>query len=82
MTDDVEGLRALLPALQALAQGGTAVGTGVNAHAQFASCVCADVDRAHRTRLRRLRADSLRAMGAQDTAVALSGRLQDRRGVR
>ena len=29
-------LQDLLPALQALAQGGTAVGTGINAHPEFA----------------------------------------------
>src|SRR6185369_17109659 len=37
-------LRALLPALQGLAQGGTAVGTGVNAHPQFAAGFAAELN--------------------------------------
>ena len=36
-------LRAVLPQLQELAIGGTAVGTGLNTHAEFAARVCARV---------------------------------------
>jgi fumarate hydratase class II len=72
---NVDGLRALLPALQALAQGGTAVGTGVNAHPQFAERVCAELNA--RTGLAFVPgSDRFALMGAQDTAVALSGRLK------
>ncbi|CAL93315.1 class II fumarate hydratase [Azoarcus olearius] len=72
---DIEHLRALQPSVQSLAQGGTAVGTGINAHPQFAACFCAELGRltglgftpAH---------DYFALMGAQDVAVALSGQLK------
>ena len=38
-------LRAALPALHELAIGGTAVGTGLNTHAEFASRVCREIAR-------------------------------------
>jgi len=38
-------LRAVLPMLQELAIGGTAVGTGLNTHAQFAARVCDSVSK-------------------------------------
>jgi fumarate hydratase class II len=38
-------LRAALPGLQELAIGGTAVGTGLNTHAQFADRVCASLSK-------------------------------------
>ena len=38
-------LRAVLPMLQELAIGGTAVGTGLNTHAKFAARVCARVSK-------------------------------------
>ena len=37
---NMEALKALEPQLQQLAQGGTAVGTGVNAHPDFAHQFC------------------------------------------
>jgi fumarate hydratase class II len=39
-------IEAALPGLHALAQGGTAVGTGLNAHPEFASRVAAEIARA------------------------------------
>ena len=70
-----EDIRTLEPALRALAQGGTAVGTGVNADTGFADAFC-----------RHLSDDfglpftpapnPFAAIGSQDTAVALSGRLR------
>jgi fumarate hydratase class II len=70
-----ERLRLLLPQLQQLAQGGTAVGTGVNAPPGFAARFC--------TELAALAgepflpsASFFALMGAQDTAVALSGQLK------
>jgi fumarate hydratase, class II len=68
-------LAAALPALCALAIGGTAVGTGVNTHPGFAA-------RVHRALGEALGlpfgpADSFfAAMGSQDVAVALSGQLK------
>jgi len=68
-------LRALLPALQALAQGGTAVGTGVNAHPQFAHVFATELSQL--TQLEFRPADNyFAAMGSQDTAVAVSGQLK------
>jgi len=68
-------LRALLPALQGLAQGGTAVGTGVNAHPQFAHSFAVELSAL--TQLEFKTADNFfAAMGSQDTAVAVSGQLK------
>ena len=68
-------LRALMPALQGLAQGGTAVGTGVNAHPQFAQSFAAELGTL--TQLVFKPADNFfAAMGSQDTAVAVSGQLK------
>ena len=68
-------LRAVEPRLHALAQGGTAVGTGINAHPDFAAAFC-----------RQLRAltdidfepsgNFFESLSAQDTAVELSGQLK------
>ena len=72
---NIEHLRMLLPSLQALAQGGTAVGTGINAHPRFAECFCAE--------LKGLAgqpftpgANFFALIGSQDTAVAVSGQLK------
>ncbi|WOB11027.1 class II fumarate hydratase [Piscinibacter gummiphilus] len=71
----VEQLRGLQPALLQLAQGGTAVGTGVNAHPQFAQAFAAELGEL--TGLPFRPADSFfAAMGSQDTAVAVSGGLK------
>ncbi len=68
-------LRALMPALQRLAQGGTAVGTGVNAHPQFAHSFATELSAL--TQLEFKTADNFfAAMGSQDTAVAVSGQLK------
>jgi fumarate hydratase class II len=72
---NVEHIENLLPSLQALAQGGTAVGTGINAHPEFASRFA--------TQLSRLSdvgfvpgKDLFALIGSQDTAVAVSGQLK------
>ena len=68
-------LRGMQPALHRLAQGGTAVGTGVNAPAQFAQRFADELGK--RCGLPLAPApDYFAAMGAQDTAVALSGQLK------
>jgi fumarate hydratase class II len=68
-------LQALMPALQGLAQGGTAVGTGVNAHPQFAASFATELSVL--TQLEFKPADNFfAAMGSQDTAVAVSGQLK------
>jgi fumarate hydratase class II len=61
--------------LSALAQGGTAVGTGINAHPEFGVRFAAAL--AERTGIAFRPADSFfEAMSAQDTAVELSGQLK------
>ena len=74
--EDAAGhLRAMLPSLQKLAQGGTAVGTGVNAAPEFAAKFAAELSTA--TGLAFKPAPSFFAvMGGQDTLVATSGQLK------
>lgn len=70
-----ERLRASLPRLRELAQGGTAVGTGVNAPDGFAESFCRVLSaRTGRTFLPAR--DHLCALSSQDTAVEVSGQLK------
>lgn len=65
----------LLPALQSLAQGGTAVGTGINAHPEFAarfSQQLSALSGIHFTPGE----DLFALISSQDTAVAVSGQLK------
>ncbi len=63
------------PRLLRLAQGGTAVGTGFNAHADFAGRFATEI--AQRTGLGFRPADNpFAAIASQDTAVELSGQLR------
>ena len=64
-----------LPRIHALALGGTAVGTGVNAHPRFARTCITDLRR--RTGLPLAPApDRFEAISSQDAAVELSGQLK------
>ncbi|GAP35709.1 class II fumarate hydratase [Piscinibacter sakaiensis] len=68
-------LRAQQPRIQAVAQGGTAVGTGVNTPPGFAAAFCRHLGAI--TGLAITPApDHFAAMGSQDAAVALSGALR------
>jgi len=68
-------LHTTFPLLLQLAQGGTAVGTGVNAHSEFASIFSQHL--ADNTGLPFIPAPNFFAvMSTQDTAVALSGQLK------
>ena len=49
---DVPGCSSVTPRLHQLAQGGTAVGTGINARPEFGAGVCALPRGGHRTRVR------------------------------
>ncbi len=65
----------VLSRLSALAQGGTAVGTGINAHPEFGVRIAARL--AERTDIAFRPADSyFEALSCQDTAVELSGQLK------
>lgn len=64
-----------LPALTALAQGGTAVGTGINADPQFAEAFAENLSRA--TRIDFVSSDNFFFnLSSQDATVALSGQLK------
>jgi fumarate hydratase class II len=71
----VERLRASEPRLLALAQGGTAVGTGINAHADFAARFIEELHT--QTSVPFVTAGNFfAAQGAQDAAVEYSGQLR------
>ena len=68
-------LKSSLPSLCKLAIGGTAIGTGVNTHPEFAAIVTRVLS--ERTGLKLSPADNyFRAISAQDTAVQVSGILK------
>jgi fumarate hydratase class II len=72
---DVVRLRSTFGRLLMLPLGGTAVGTGVNAHPEFARRAVAEI--ANDTGLSfRLTDNTFAGMAAQDTAVELSGQLR------
>lgn len=68
-------MKVLMPQLLSLAQGGTAVGTGINAHPDFSAAFAAQL--AVNTGYRFTPGENLFALiSSQDTAVALSGQLK------
>ena len=72
---DYQRVAGVLSRLSGLAQGGTAVGTGINAHPEFGVRVAACL--AERTDIAFRPADSyFEALSCQDTAVELSGQLK------
>ncbi|WP_101757195.1 lyase family protein [Oceanicoccus sp. KOV_DT_Chl] len=72
---NINRLHALQPDLQSLAQGGTAVGTGINTHPQFA-----EIFSQHLSQLTELdftpASNFFTHIGSQDIAVAVSGQLK------
>ena len=72
---NIRHLQQMQPDLQSLAQGGTAVGTGINAHPKFSSVFCAELSAI--TGLEFKPATSFfTQIGTQDTPVAVSGHLK------
>jgi fumarate hydratase class II len=68
----IERLRAVMPRLLPLAQGGTAVGTGLNRHAEFDRVFCEII--ADRTGLAfTANSNKFEGMGAHDAMVELQG---------
>lgn len=68
-------IEGAMPRLLELAQGGTAVGTGINSPAGFAEAFCAHIKR--RTKLEfRPKPDFFEALSSQDAAVEMSGQLR------
>ncbi len=72
---DHQRLSAVLERLSGLAQGGTAVGTGINAHPEFGARVAAAVAEQSGIAFRPAD-DYFEALSCQDTAVELSGQLK------
>jgi fumarate hydratase, class II len=68
-------LHDLLPSLQSLAQGGTAVGTGVNAHPEFAAHFSEQLSKLTLVEFTQGK-DLFALIGSQDTAVSVSGQLK------
>ncbi|AHK16736.1 class II fumarate hydratase [Thalassolituus oleivorans] len=72
---NIRNLEQLQPVVQSLAQGGTAVGTGINAHPDFAALFCQVLSQ--QTGLDFTEADNrFSQIASQDTAVAVSGQLK------
>jgi fumarate hydratase class II len=75
LDEDLERLKMILPDLYKLAIGGTAVGTGLNTHPQFAEKVAAEI--AIETKLPFVSAaNKFAVMAAHDAIVAASGALK------
>ena len=71
----VDRIKGVLPRLGALALGGTAIGTGVNAHSEFGSRVAARL--ADRTRFHFTTSKNyFVSLSTQDAAVELSGQMK------
>ena len=72
---DVDRLKAVLPGLLDLAIGGTAVGTGLNAHPQFAEKAAAEIARITGLPFKS-HPDKFAALSAHDEVVFASGALK------
>lgn len=71
----IKRVEAVLPRLAELAQGGTAVGTGINAHPEFGTRIAAKL--AEMTQLPLITSHNyFESMSAQDAAVETSGQLK------
>jgi len=70
----IERVQATLPDLRELAAGGTAVGTGLNTHAEFGRRLAEDLSRALNTKFVEAR-NHFEAQGARDAALWASGAL-------
>jgi len=68
-------VKAVEPRLLALAQGGTAVGTGINAHPEFGRRFCQELSSITGVGFTPA-ANYFEALSSQDTAVELSGQLK------
>ncbi len=71
----VERIRASLPRIYRLAQGGTAVGTGINAHPEFAARIAESLSDATGLPFEP-NASFFESLSSQDAAVELSGQLK------
>ncbi len=72
---DIERLQSTLPRLRQLAQGGTAIGSGINCHPDFPKRFCASLNARLGTTFQPS-ADFFASLAGQETSVELSGQLQ------
>jgi len=72
---NIRRLQAVMPRLTGLAQGGTAVGTGINAHPKFGAEFAATLAKKTGVAFHPAE-DFFEALSSQDTAVELSGQLK------
>ncbi|MGX9937677.1 class II fumarate hydratase [Advenella kashmirensis] len=72
---NIQLLKAQQPLLQTLAQGGTAVGTGINAHPKFAAEFARQISTLTGVRFKPVE-NFFAHISSQDIAVALSGQLK------
>ncbi len=75
LDETAAGVRATLPGLYALALGGTAVGTGLNAHPEFGTRAVAEIERETGQPFVPA-ANAFAALAAHDAMVATSGALR------
>ena len=71
----MERLQSCIPHITELAQGGTAVGTGLNTHPEFGSRMAAELSGAYNITFHEA-ANHFEAQAAQDAAVELSGQMK------
>jgi fumarate hydratase, class II len=71
----IERIESALPRLSELALGGTAVGTGINAHPEFARRIASELAKITGLPLREA-SNHFEAQATQDAAVELSGQLK------
>ncbi|MDX1296048.1 MAG: class II fumarate hydratase [Sulfurimonadaceae bacterium] len=72
---NIERLRSVMPRLYTLAQGGTAVGTGVNSHPKFSKAFVTSLSKLTHLPFQNC-ANTFESISSQDTAVELSGQLK------
>ncbi len=71
----IKRLESVLPRITELAQGGTAVGTGLNTHPEFGRRMATELSRICSTKFHEAK-NHFEAQAAQDAAVELSGQLK------
>ncbi|PJA33288.1 MAG: aspartate ammonia-lyase [Zetaproteobacteria bacterium CG_4_9_14_3_um_filter_53_7] len=71
----IKRLETTLPRITELAQGGTAVGTGLNTHPEFGESIAGELSKAYGIEFHEA-ANHFEAQAAQDAAVELSGQLK------
>jgi len=71
----IERIEDTLKRMRRLPQGGTAVGTGINADPKFANAICSELSKATGVKFAPLD-NFFEGMSAQDAAVELSGQLK------